>query len=406
MDSVLFLVHRLPYPPNKGDKVRSYHLLRHLAQHHRVFLGTFVDDAADLAHVDTVRALCAGLHVERLYPALARAKSLVGLSTGEPLSVPYYRNAGLQAWVDRTLAAERIRSAVLFSSPMVQYVAHRPGLRRLIDFVDVDSAKWAEYAASRPWPLSRLYARESARLLAYETQAAMHAERSFFVTDAEVDLFRRLAPSAGARVERIGNGVDAAYFTPEKELASPFRAGEVPVVFVGAMDYWPNVDAACWFVQAVLPELRRRNAAVRFYIVGMRPAPAVRALAGEAVVVTGTVPDVRPYVRHGATVVAPLRIARGIQNKILEAMAMGKAVIASDTCAASIEARNGIELLTATLAQDFAASVDLLLRNPDRARAMGTAARACVLAKYSWGAELGRLERHLAPEARPEAVPA
>jgi len=406
MDSVLFLVHRLPYPPNKGDKVRSYHLLRHLAQRHRVFLGTFVDDAADLAHVDTVRALCAGMHVERLRPALARLKSLVGLATGEPLTLPYYRSAGLRAWVERTLAAERIDSVVLFSSPMVQYVEHRPGLRRLIDFVDVDSAKWAEYAQSRPWPLSWLYTREGTRLLAYETLAAMHAERSFFVTDGEVDLFRRLAPLAGGRIERVGNGVDAAFFTPEAGLASPFAPGEVPVVFTGAMDYWPNVDAACWFAQAVLPELRRRNGAVRFYVVGMRPTPAVRALASDAVVVTGTVPDVRPYIRHAAAVVAPLRIARGIQNKILEAMAMGKAVVASDTCAAGIDARNGVELLTATVAQDFAASVDTLARNPDRARAMGAAARACVLAKYSWEAELRRLERHLAPEARGEAMPA
>ena len=405
MGNLLYLVHRLPYPPNKGDKVRSYHLLLHLAKCHRVFLGTFVDDPDDLRHLDSVRALCTGLHVERLHPGLARLRSLAGLATGEALTLRYYRSAGLQAWVDRTIVEERIDTAVLFSSPMVQYVENRQDIRRLVDFVDVDSAKWAQYSASRPWPMSWLYRREGRRLLAYESAVATRADGVFFVTDAEVDLFRRLAPESGNRAEPIGNGVDADFFAPHRDFVSPFAPGEVPLVFTGAMDYWPNVDAVCWFAAEVLPDIRKRCPAARFYVVGMRPSPAVKALAGAAVVVTGTVPDVRPYLRHAAVVVAPLRVARGIQNKVLEAMAMGKAVVVTEACAQGIDARIGRDLASAAAAQDFAERVEALVRDPQQAAAMGAAARACVVAKYSWNAQLGRIDRHLAVAPALESVP-
>ncbi|MFO1412782.1 MAG: TIGR03087 family PEP-CTERM/XrtA system glycosyltransferase [Burkholderiales bacterium] len=395
MAELLYLVHRLPYPPNKGDKVRSYHLLRHLARRHRVHLGTFVDDPADLAHLDTVRGLCAEFHWERLDPRASRVRSLMGLATGEALSLPYYRNAGLQAWVDRTLAAHPITTSVLFSSPMVQYVERRDGLRRLVDFVDVDSDKWTQYAQNSRWPLSWLYRREGRTLGAFEAEAATRAVASFFVTDAEVALFRKLAPAVRTPVESVGNGVDADYYTPEARGESPYPAGEVPVVFTGAMDYWPNVDAACWFAGAVLPLLRRRHPGVRFYVVGMRPTAEVRALAGPAVVVTGTVPDIRPYLAHAAVAVAPLRIARGIQNKILEAMAAGKAVVAARACADPIEGMPGREFLVATEAADFAEEVGALIADPARAAAIGRSARACVLAHYSWEAQLARMDRYL-----------
>ncbi len=400
MRSLLYLVHRLPYPPNKGDKSHSFHLLRYLGTRHRVFLGAFVDDPADICHLDTVRALCAELHVERLYPRLARLRSLSGLVSGEALTLPYYRNANMQSWVDRTIAAERIDTAVVLSTPMVQYVGCRKDIRRLVDFVDVDSAKWSQYASSHAWPLSWLYRRESRRLLAYESASARQAQASFFVTDAEVAHFRSVAPDGGDRVETVGQGVDAEFFTPERDLASPFAPGEIPLVFTGTMDYWPNVDAVSWFAADVLPEIRRRWATARFYIVGMRPTPAVMALDGVSVVVTGTVPDVRPYLRHAAVVVAPLRLARGIQSKVLEAMSMGKAVVVSQVCALAIDAQIGSELESATDAADFIERIDSLLRQPQRAGAIGAAARARVVSRYSWPAQFTPLDRYLVPIAQ------
>ena len=395
MANLLYLVHRLPYPPNKGDKVRSYHLLKHLAARHRVFLGTFVDDPEDEIHVDTVRALCAGLHVARLHPKPARIASLAGLLTGEALTLRYYRDAGLQRWVKQTAAAERLDAAVVFSSSMAPY-AEGLGLPTLVDFVDVDSAKWTQYAGNHPWPLSWLYRREGEKLLAYERQVAARSERSFFVTDKETEMFRSLAPECAQRVEAMSNGVDAAHYAPDAARPSPFAAGEVPVVFTGAMDYWPNVDAVTWFATDMLPRLRADWPALRFHIVGRSPTAAVRALACDAVSVSGTVPDVRPYLQHAAAVVAPLRLARGIQNKILEAMAMGRPVVAASVCAEAIRAEPGVELLTATDAAAFVHELDALLRQPQRAAAVGAAGRQRVLRDYSWDAHLSAFDRHLA----------
>ena len=250
MGELLYLVHRLPYPPNKGDKLRSFHLLKHLAARHRVHLGTFVDDPEDEAHVETVRALCASLHVARLRPCAARARSLRGFLGRQALTLDYYRDPELRRWVGETTARRRIDAAVVFSSSMAQYVDAQPALPLLVDFVDVDSAKWTQYGAARAWPLSWVYRREGRRLLAYERAVAHRAARSFFVTESESALFRRLAPESAASVEAMGNGVDADFFEPDAARPSPFAPGTLPIVFTGAMDYWPNVDAVTWFAQA------------------------------------------------------------------------------------------------------------------------------------------------------------
>ena len=402
MSRLLYLVHRLPYPPNKGDKVRSFHLLKHLARSHEVHLGTFVDDPEDEQYLDTVRGYCADLHVERISPRTAKLRSLSGFLAGEALSLPYYRSAGMQAWVEQTLARQHFDAAVVFSSVMAQYVPQ--GLPALVDFVDADSAKWTAYADSRAWPMSWVYRREGRRLLDFERRTAMRARRGFFVTPAEVALFTDLAPECAPKVEAIGNGVDADFFAPAHAGVSPYGADEIPLIFTGAMDYWPNVDAVCWFVAEVLPALRQQWPTLRFHVVGRSPAPAVQALAAAdgSVAVSGTVPDVRPWLAHAAVVVAPLRIARGVQNKVLEAMAMGRPVVAASSCSAAIDAEPGLDLLAASTAQDYVAAISLLLQDRARADAIGASGRRCVLARYSWDAHLAGLDRHL-PETEAAA---
>jgi sugar transferase (PEP-CTERM/EpsH1 system associated) len=395
MANILYLVHRLPYPPNKGDKVRSYNLLKHLLKHHRVFLGTFIDDPEDEAHIATLKSMCADLHVAKLDPRFAKIRSLNGLLADEPLTLRYYRDATLQDWVNHTCRQQKIDAAVIFSSAMAQYIQDKQRMPLLIDFVDVDSAKWTQYAPKHRWPMSWLYRREGKLLLAYERQMAALASRSFFVTEAEVALFAKQAPECGVRIEAMCNGVDAEYFSPAPERISPYAADEIPVVFTGAMDYWPNVDAVTWFVSEVLPGLRQRRPQLRFYIVGRSPTPEVLALAGEHVVVTGTVPDVRPYLQYAGVVVAPLRIARGIQNKILEAMAMERPVIATADCAAPVDADKETELLTATTPEEFIAAIDQQLANPAAAAAIGQAARTRVVARYSWDAHMSSIDRYL-----------
>jgi sugar transferase (PEP-CTERM/EpsH1 system associated) len=395
MEPLLYLTHRIPFPPNKGDKVRSHHVLRHLASRYRVHLGTFVDDDADWRHIEAARALCASAYFARLHPLRKPLRGLSGLFGREPLTVSLYRDAGLQAWVDRTLASAGIAKVLVFSSAMAQYVRPRPGLRYIVDFVDVDSEKWRQYATTARWPLSWVYRREAQTLLDFERRVARESDACFFVTDQETAVFRRRAPESAQRASTCGNGVDCTWFAPELELASPFRAVERPIVFTGAMDYWPNVDAVCWFARAVLPLVRRVDHAATFHIVGMNPAPAVRALMSDpAVNVTGRVDDIRPYLRHADVVVAPLRVARGIQNKVLEAMAMAKAVVASSNAASALSVASGVDIEVASGEEEFARKVVDLLGTP-RAAELGRKARERVRRDYDWESNLRRLDQAL-----------
>ena len=413
MANVLFLVHRIPYPPNKGDKLRSFHLLQAMAARHRVFLGTLADDADDMQHVPALQALCADVCVEPIAPRRARIASLLGLLTGEPLTLRYFRSARLQRWVDRTVAREAIDAVVVFSSSVAPYAMAHPELPLWVDFVDVDSAKWAEYAQRHRGPMAWLYSREARRLLAFERQVALRAERSYFTTEKETALFGQLAPECADRIEPMDNGVDTVFYAPDPARPSPYAAGEIPLVFTGAMDYWPNIDAVQWFSAEVLPRLRQRWPALRFHIVGRSPPSEVRALASDpaaGVAVSGTVPDVRPWLQHAAVVVAPLRLARGVQNKVLEAMAMARPVVAASACAEVLDALPGADLLAATRADEYLEHIDSLLRDPARAEAMGAAGRERVLHHYTWAAHLSVLDRALAAvrpaPARAAATPA
>ena len=394
MGNLLFLAHRLPFPPNKGDKVRSYNLLRYLAARHRVFLGTFVDDPDDEQHVAAVRELCVEVHAPRLYPGRARIGSLQGLLRAEPLTLSYYRDMSMTRWVQRVQAHESIDAVLVFSSSMAQYATSFPG-PVLMDFVDVDSAKWTGYASAHRWPLSWIYGREGRTLLAYEREIAANASHSFFASEKEAALFRSLAPESANRVAALGMGVDAEYFSVESGRVCPYSPGEIPIVFTGAMDYWPNIDAVCWFAREMLPQLRQRWPSLRFHIVGRSPAPAVRALESDTVNVTGTVPDVRPYLQHAAVIVVPLRLARGVQSKVLEAMAMARPVVAAAACVEAIDVTPGEHLVSAADSGDYVQAIDTLLREPARAIAMGKAGRARVVEAYSWAAQLRGLDVHL-----------
>lgn len=396
MEDLLLLVHRIPYPPNKGDKIRSYNLLKHLARDYRVHLATFVDDADDWQHVPTVEKMCASSHFGSLNPTLARVRSMKALVKNRSLSLDYYRDAGLQRWVDQTIAAHKIDRVLVFSSAMAQFVDHHRNLRRVVDFVDVDSDKWRQYADKKSWPMSWLYRHEARQLLSYERQVAREYDASLFVSAPEADLFRQLAPESDAKIGFFSNGVDTDYFSPAAPQAqpSPYGEGERAIVFTGAMDYWPNVDAVQWFAAEAMPLLRARFPDLRFYIVGARPAPAVLELGKQpGIVVTGTVPDVRPYIAHARAAVAPLRIARGIQNKVLEAMAMATPVVVSPQALEGIEAEPGRELMLAEDAAGFADAVAALLGRSSNE--MGLAARARVERKYSWPSNLACIGERL-----------
>ncbi len=393
---LLFLSHRIPYPPNKGDKIRSFHLLERLSRRYRVFLATFVDDPADWRQVPELERWCEAYLVRPLRPAWAKLASLRGLLTGEALTLPYYRDAKVAAWVQERMREQGIRHLLVYSSAMAQYLPDSlpdDGIL-VLDLVDVDSDKWRQYAERLHWPMSWIYRREAARLLDFERHASARSTATLLVSEEEAALFRSLAPEVAEKVHPLRNGVDVERFDPNHVPSSPYRGPGPHLVFTGAMDYWPNVDAVTWFADQVLPRLRPQFPGLEFYIVGSRPVEAVRVLGQrEGVVVTGSVAEIQPWIAHAEVAVAPMRIARGIQNKVLEAMALARPVVVSPMGAEGIHARPGEHFLVAVDGATFARSVAHLLRHPDEAEALGRAARERVVAEYSWDRTLAPLDR-------------
>lgn len=391
MQSILFLCHRLPWPPDKGDKIRSYHVLRRLAEHYRVYLGTFVDDPDDWKYVAHVEALCAEVCVRPLKPWSKRLRALESLARGEPLTVGVYRDRVMQRWIDGLLAEQNLELALCYCSGMAPYVTAHPQLRRVMDFVDMDSDKWRQYAQTHHGLKQMIYQREANRLAAFERDVAVQFDASVFVSEAEAQFFRQQLPTSAGKVHGIANGVDGEYWNPQLTFASPYRSNERVVAFVGAMDYRANVHAAEWFATEVWPRVLAKRPNARFYIVGSKPTAAVRALGELAgVTVTGRVEDVRPYLAHAHAVTAPLRIARGIQNKVLEAMAMEKVLLATPDAYEGIEDFAGRQGCIDDSPEVMAAEALRWLDAPEITRV--PAARVKVLSRYDWRRNLDRYE--------------
>ncbi|MDB5415389.1 MAG: putative glycosyltransferase [Rubritepida sp.] len=393
---LLFLCHRIPYPPEKGDKIRAWHMLEHLTRSWEVDLGCLVDDRADFDHVPTLERHCAT--VEACWTGSrseAAFRALRQLRPGRPLSLGWFHEARLQRWVEAQLDTRRHDAVFVYSSAMAPYAmgAGHPGLHRVLDMVDVDSEKWRAYAADARPPMRQVWAREARTLLAFEREAAADFDRTLFVSAAEAAHFAALAPECADRLDHVDNGVALARFDPALPTQSPYSGERPAIVFTGTMDYRPNVEAVAWFAREVMPQLAGR---AEFHIVGANPAPAVRALAQlPGIFVTGTVPDVRPYIAHAAVAVAPLRIARGIQNKVLEAMAMGRPVVASPEAYEGVRARPGRDILVADGAAEMAQRVTEVLdgKHPE----LGLAGRAAVMAGHDWRATLRRLDLAMEP---------
>jgi len=407
---ILFLAHRIPYPPDKGDKIRSWNMLKWLTGRERVHLGAFVDDPADMAHEAFLRGICASVNLIPVRAAAKPWRALKGFATGQPLSVALLHDAAMTAWVRATLAANPVDALFAFSGQMAPYILpHTAGRRSVMDLVDLDSEKWAQYAAEDRGPRGIVYAREARRLLAFEAEVAAKVDATLFVSEDEAALFRARAEVAGEHVHALSNGVDFDYFSPDAEFArAPIEGHDLAgplIVFVGAMDYRPNIDAARWFVAQVWPRVREARPEARFLVVGSKPGPETLALGtARGVTVTGRVVDVRPYIAAADVVVAPLRIARGIQNKVLEAMAMARPVLATPQAREGIDAEPGRDLLIEADAPAFATACLALLANPARAAAIGHAARARMEVAYTWDANLRLLGRLLLSDAGASAA--
>lgn len=421
--NILFIVHRIPYPPNKGDKIRSFNEIKYLSKKHNLYLAFLVDDVRDIAHIDELKKYCVDLDYDIINPRWQKIKSMPYLLTDKPLSVPYFYSRKLQEAIDSRLVESGIDTIICFSSPMAEYVfkSRQVELKRqnrldrsnskiklIMDFVDVDSDKWGMYAAFRSFPFSIIYRREWRRLMSYEQMVGLVFDKSIFVSEKEVELFKSFCPDA--HTLSIPNGVDLELFeslNQSKELnklsqKKQSNQNRANILFMGAMDYFPNEDAVLYFSSEIWPCVRREMPRAKFYVVGGKPSRKVRMLPKKDpnIVVTGYVPDVRPYLKMADVFVAPLRIARGVQNKVLEAMAAGVPVVARPEAVQGIRGLNGCVKIEESN-ESFVLSILKILKTPQEKYKMASDSKRFILDNYDWEENLREMDNILSEESQP-----
>lgn len=378
---ILYLCHRIPYPPNKGDKIRSYHQVSHLARGHSVHLACLVDDADDLPYAASLEPICASVDAVYQRRDLFRLLANMAFLGRKPLSVASFHSRELERRIHRRLGSGGIDAIWIFSSAMAQYVPPGCGIPTIVDFVDADSEKWRAYAERSAPPLSWIYRLEAEQLARFEAKVGRASDHAIFVSQTEADFVKDAL--GGGLVSVVPNGVDLDYFRPEPNGVA---GGETPIIaFVGVMNYRPNVDAVSHFCDAIFPLVQKCLPQVQFWIVGRSPTRRVRALARRShVTVTGSVPDVRPYLKQASLSVAPFRIARGVQNKVLESMAMGIPVVGTKSAFQGIQATemDGVRIVDEPAA--FAEQVVGLLGDPAVRATCSKQARCFVEHHHRW----------------------
>jgi polysaccharide biosynthesis protein PslH len=405
MGEILFLAHRIPFPPDRGDKIRSHNLLKRLAEIAPVHVATLADDDADMAHEGDLAAIAASYRLVRRCKPLALA-GVQALATRAPVSLTAFHHQALSRYVEETVRTRPIHAIYVFSGQMGQYVPEGFAGRVIADFVDVDSAKFEAYAARGEGLRGWIDAREARMLRAEEARLAGRADVSLLISQAEACLFRSRLPD-GLRgkvaVRVLPNGIDAESFDPA--LADPepriLECGGPRVIFTGQMDYAPNIAAAARVMDRIVPAIREQAPNASFHVVGRNPPDHLLRRNGAADChVWGGVPDMRPWLKGADIALVPLEIGRGVQNKVLEAMAMALPVVLTPEAAAGIEARDGEQFLIGDSDLALAEAVLALWRDKQRASAIGAAARRFVIETMSWPAALAPLPEIVAPGAR------
>ncbi len=376
MKRLLFISHRMPYPPDKGERVRAFQEIVALGRQFEVTVASAVDGEAERAAAAELATRCRKV-ITAPAGRLRLMRGVGSMLAGRSLTEGFFRNAALGRLLADEAAARPFDLAVCYSSGVLPIALATPAGARVADLVDADSAKWLAYGESSHWPMSWLYAREGRAVARLEQLAAEQCDAVAVVSPAEA----RAAGLAGPKLVVARNGVDSQYFAPRPmpEHAPP------SIVFTGTMSYRPNIEAVCWFVREVWPALQRQAKDLTFVIVGRDPAPAVQKLtARRGVMVTGEVDDVRPYLAAAVAAVVPLGIARGVQNKILEAMAMGRAVVASPAATVAFDILADNCLLQADTPDQWRRHVLDLLHKPPWREGIEQAARAAATGQFNW----------------------
>lgn len=384
--NILYICHRFPYPPSRGGKIRPFNMIRHLSREHAVTVCSLARSDEEAKQAQGIAPHCARYFVHRVREPMQWARMIARLPTPMPSSPGYFRSSAMARRVRGLLAREKFGLIFVHCSSVAPYVAHYTAAPKILDFGDMDSQKWLEYARFKPFPLSVGYRLEGMKMMAEEVRMARRFDLCTATTRAEratLDSFNTGTPS-----EWFPNGVDSEYFAPTDEPYDPDT-----ISFVGRMDYYPNQECMFDFCTNTLPRLQQQRPNLKLVIVGAEPSAQVRKL-GElrGVTVTGSVPDVRPYVRRSALMVAPLNIARGTQNKILEAMALGVPVVTSATAAGGVDALVGDHFLVASTPADYESAILRIVNDPAERERLSRAGRARMLSNHDWESSMRRLD--------------
>lgn len=391
--SILFLAHRVPFPPDRGDKIRSHHLVKAIARIAPLHIACFADNGAEMAHEGDIASLAQSYCLVRRHKSTNWA-GIEGLFSGKPISLTSFHDREIAAYVRAVIAEFNITTIFVFSGQMAQYVPQDYAGRVVIDFVDMDSEKFASYAEQASGAMRYIYAREARLLRKFEISMAERADVATFVSANEAEVFRSYAPDCKGDIRALSNGIDTSFYDPRSVSLMPV-AGEIrehDIVFTGQMDYPPNIEAVTRFATKLMPQITAQHPDARFVIVGRQPTPAVQALHNDAsIVVTGEVDDVRPWLHGARIIVAPLSVARGVQNKVLEAMAMEKPVFVSRQAATGIDADHETHFMVSGSDDEMVEQINALFASRKKLKAIGIAARRHVQDTMSWTAMLERL---------------
>lgn len=389
--NVLYLAHRMPYPANKGDKLRSLQQIKHLARNHRVTVACFVDDPKDVPYTKDLGQHCTRVVAVPLRRGTALARGLLGLACGGTLTESFYRSRAMRRAIAGLCAGTNFDAVVAFSSSMAPYALRVPGARRILDLCDLDSAKWGAYAGFTRGPERWLYRYESRRLRAREQEWLDAFDAAILITRAEG---AGLDAPCHRKLHFVTNGVALPVRGLRGPQASTGSADQpITIGFVGVMDYFPNIDAVCWFADSVWPTIRAALPGATFRIIGRSPTARVRRLSHRpGIIVTGEVVRIADEIGALDISVAPLRIARGLQNKVLEAMAMGIPVVLTSGASEGIEAHDGRDFLVRDDAASLGAGVIELAQQPRRRAELGAQGRRFVAAHHRWSDALCTFE--------------
>jgi len=387
---MFFICQRVPFPPDRGDKITTFNEIRHLSAKHEVHVFCLADGKPDLDNIPGLRRYAQSVTAVPVIGWTSKLRALKAMFVSEPLSVAAFDETKLHNAIREKFVELQPDLIMVYSCNVAQYAEHFPEVPRIMQFAELDSSRWGQFALRSRSPLRWVYAIEQRRFFAYERHIARTFSHALVCTAAEQRDFERLIPSVP--VSLVGNGVDLEYFRSRGIAKQPGS-----IVFTGVMDYFPNIDAVAWFCDEVLPIVQRQVPEAGLTICGSRPAAAVRRLAKKrGVAVTGRVPDTRPYLDEAEVFVAPMRMARGIQNKLLEALSMGLPCVASEAAATATVVPHGEGILAADDAREFAGHVVRLLRDGEFRAAMARKARAAAEAHYRWDEQMACLDRVIA----------